>query len=80
MKIEVIPALPPDVYQYQEISANSPDWKERFLNLIRQKKQIKYGRYTLQEIPKEIEIELIENGYKDVVVKGDIWQHFLVPG
>ena len=79
MNTAVIPTVPTDADQYDEISTNMDDWQTAFLNLIRQKRRIRYGRYTMPRIPDEIKDELSKSGYRDITVMGDHWQHYLVP-
>ena len=64
---------------FVEISVLRKDWEIKFLNLVAQKRGIKYDMYPLPEIPEEFRNVLSHQGYRDLILESDKWQHFLVP-
>ena len=63
---------------FAEISALTKDWETKFQMLIRQKRPIRYDMYPLQDIPQEFKDNLRQQGYNDLILESDQWQHFLV--
>jgi hypothetical protein len=64
---------------FADVSALNKGWESKLLLLVGQKRSIKYDIYPFQKIPQEIENNLIQNGYHDLILENDQWQHFLVP-
>ncbi len=64
---------------FAEVSALMQGWETRFQMLVSQKQRIKYDMYPVQGIPPEIHDRLDEQGYQDLILDKDRWQHFLVP-
>jgi hypothetical protein len=69
--------MPPG--DFAEISVLTNDWQAKFQMLISQKRPIKYDFYPLPSMPQEIRSNLDQQGYADLVMESDQWQHFLVP-
>ena len=55
------------------------DWETQFQTFVSQRRPIKYDMYPLLGIPQEFKNRLVQQGYKDLVLENDRWQHFLVP-
>jgi hypothetical protein len=64
---------------FAEISALMQGWETKFQMLVSRKQPIKYDMYPMQGIPPEIHDHLDEQGYQDLILEKDRWQHFLVP-
>jgi hypothetical protein len=64
---------------FTEVSILTSGWKSRFQALVSQKRAIKCDVYPLPNVPDEIRHALDEEGYVDLIVVSDQWQHFLVP-
>jgi hypothetical protein len=64
---------------FTEVSVLMNDWQTKFQMLVSQKQPIKYDMYPLPNIPQEIQNDLDQQGYFDLIVESDQWQHFLVP-
>ena len=64
---------------FVEISVLMRGWETKFLTLVSQKQPIKYDMYPLPNIPQEFKNRLDQQGYNDLVLENDRWQHFLVP-
>ena len=64
---------------FTEVSVLMQGWETKFLSLVSQKRPIKYDMYPKPNIPKEFESRLAQQGYQDLIVENDRWQHFLVP-
>jgi hypothetical protein len=71
-----IPVLHGD---FAEVSALMKGWETKFQTLVSQRRLIKCDMYPLPNIPKEFKNSLVEQGYDDLVLEKDRWQHFLVP-
>lgn len=64
---------------FTEVSILTSGWKSRFQALVSQNRPIKCDVYPLPNVPDEIRRALDEEGYVDLIVVSDQWQHFLVP-
>lgn len=64
---------------FVEISALMRGWETRFQTLVSQRRPIKYDMYPLPDIPQEFQNRLKQEGYSDLIIENDRWQHFLVP-
>ncbi len=64
---------------FAEVSALMKGWENKFQSLVSQKQPIKYDMYPLPNIPRELKTWLEQQGYYDLVLENDRWQHFLVP-
>jgi hypothetical protein len=64
---------------FAEVSVLTQGWETQFLALVRQKQPIKYDMYPRPNIPPEICNLLNQQGYKELILENDRWQHFLVP-
>jgi hypothetical protein len=64
---------------FVEVSVLMKGWEIKFQTLVSQKRSIKYDMYPLPGIPFEIKDRLDQQGYQDLVLDNDRWQHFLVP-
>jgi hypothetical protein len=64
---------------FAEVSVLMKGWETKFQTLVSQKRPIKYDMYPLPNIPPEFESSLHQQGYNDLVLEADRWQHFLVP-
>lgn len=65
---------------FAEISALMAGWQNKFEDLVSQKRAIKYDMYPMPNIPSELCHRLAQQGYRDLILEQDQWQHFLVPG
>lgn len=64
---------------FVEVSVLMKDWQTKFQTLVSQKRPIKYDMYPLPGIPLEFMNRLCQQGYRDLILENDRWQHFLVP-
>jgi hypothetical protein len=64
---------------FMEISVLMKGWETQLETFISQKLPIKYDMYPLPGIPQEIRSRLNQQGYSDLILENDRWQHFLVP-
>jgi hypothetical protein len=64
---------------FVEVSALFSGWETKFQTLVSQRKPIKYDMYPKPGIPLELMSRLHQQGYQDLVLENDRWQHFLVP-
>ena len=64
---------------FAEISVLMKGWEAQFQILVSQKRPIKYDMYPQPNIPQEFKHRLAQEGYRDLVMENDRWQHFLVP-
>ncbi len=64
---------------FMEVSALMQDWETRFQTLVSEKRPIKYDMYPMPNIPDEFKHRLSQQGYCDLILESDQWQHFLVP-
>lgn len=77
MNISLVKSAPQG--DFVEISALMKDWEAKFQASLSQKKPIKYDMYPMPGIPKEFTGRLSQQGYQDLVLEYDRWQHFLIP-
>lgn len=54
-------------------------WQNKMQMLVSQKQPIRYDVYPLPSIPQPIKDSLERQGYDDLILEKDQWQHFLVP-
>jgi hypothetical protein len=78
MKTSLVKAAPQG--DFTEVSVLMNGWRSRFETLVSQKRPIKCDIYPLPEVPNEIWHALDQEGYVDMILVSDQWQHFLVPG
>ena len=64
---------------FVEISALNMGWEAKFQILVSQNQSIKFDMYPRPNIPPEIHDHLKQQGYQDLILESDRWQHFLVP-
>jgi hypothetical protein len=64
---------------FAEISVLMQGWEIKFQMLVSQKQPVKFDMYPRPDIPPEINERLNQQGYNDLVLENDRWQHFLVP-
>jgi hypothetical protein len=64
---------------FAEISALVKNWEMKLRTLASEKKPIKFDVYPMSKVPSEIDILLNQQGYRDIILENDRWQHFLVP-
>ena len=77
MNTSLVKAVPQG--DFVEVSALFKGWETRFQMLVSQNRSIKYDMYPMSGIPPELIIRLQAQGYEDLVLESDRWQHFLVP-
>ena len=71
--VETAPLL-----NFQEIGIHQTNWRERFLELIREKQPISYDVDHMPNLAKDITRELKRNHYDHLILKSDQDRHFLV--
>ena len=76
MNTVIIKTAPRD--EFEEISIHMPDWKMKFLNLVKLGKRIRYDVHNMPLIPQEIQAELNELNYVDLILDQAQVQHFLI--
>jgi len=64
---------------FEEVSVLMKGWETKFQMCVSQNRPIKYDMYPQPYIPQEIQNRLKRQGYTDLIVENDRWQHFLVP-
>ena len=64
---------------FVEVSVLVQDWEIKFQMLVSEKRPIKYDMYPMPNIPQEFKNRLTQQGYCDLILESDQWQHFLVP-
>ena len=64
---------------FAEISALVKDWEIKLQTLASQKRPIKFDVYPMLKVPSDVDRLLNLQGYQDLVLENDRWQHFLVP-
>ena len=64
---------------FVEVSVLFRGWETKFQTLVNQKRAIKYDMYPMLNIPEEFRNRLSQEGYQDLILENDRWQHFLVP-
>ena len=77
MNTALVKTVPPG--DFVEISVLMQGWEIKFQALVSQKRPIKYDMYPQPNIPPEIRDRLNQQGYQDLILENDRWQHFLVP-
>ena len=65
--------------EFVEISALVKSWEAKLQAMASQKKAIKFDAYPIAKIPLGIINVLKQQGYQDLILENDRWQHFLVP-
>jgi hypothetical protein len=78
MNTSIVKSVPQG--EFVEISVLMNGWENKFKVLVSQKRRIKYDFYPLPTVPREVTTHLDQQGYSDLVLESDQWQHFLVPG
>jgi hypothetical protein len=68
----------PPQLEFEEVSIEQNNWRERFIQLVRQKKPITYDVCKLPTIAKDIRDELNKNGYHAQILKSDQDRYFLI--
>ena len=63
---------------FESISIYQPDWEQRFLSLVSEKKSIRYRLHEMPNFPTSVEQELGKNGYVQLILESDRWQRFLI--
>jgi hypothetical protein len=64
---------------FVEVTPLRDGWEIKFRMLAGQKQPIKFDMYPKRNIPPELDILLTQEGYHDLVLENDRWQHFLMP-
>jgi len=64
---------------FVEVSVLMKGWETKFHTLVSQKRPIKYDMYPMPAIPPDFQHRLSQQGYQDLILENDRWQHFLVP-
>lgn len=64
---------------FAEVSVLFAGWETKFQTLISQRRPIKLDTYPKPDLLSKIGERLSQQGYKDLVLEKDRWQHFLVP-
>lgn len=77
MNTSLVKAVPPG--DFAEISVLMNGWQTKFESLVSENRPIKYDMYPMPGIPPELCRRLDQQGYTDLVLEKDQWQHFLVP-
>lgn len=62
-----------------EVSVPMKGWETGFQTPVSQKRLIKYDMYPMPDIPQEFKNNLNQQGYHDLILENDRWQHFLIP-
>ena len=77
MNTALVKTVPPG--DFAEISALKKGWETKFQSFVSENRPIKFDMYPFPGIPPEIREHLNQQGYKDLILENDRWQHFLVP-
>jgi hypothetical protein len=64
---------------FEEVSVLFKGWETKFQTLVSQQQPFKYDMYPLLDMPQEFQNRLTQQGYKDLILENDRWQHFLIP-
>lgn len=64
---------------FAEISVLITGWETKFQTLVNQRRPIKFDIYPRPDILSRVNDSLNQQGYKDLILEKDRWQHFLVP-
>ena len=77
MNTSLVKAVPQG--DFADVSVLTKDWQTKLLLLVSEKRPIRYDLYPLPVMPQEVGMNLDENGYHDLILENDRWQHFLMP-
>lgn len=77
MNTSLVKSVPPG--DFAEVSVLRNGWLNEIELLVSQKRPIKFDMYPLPGIPLAVKNNLDRQGYNDLVLNFDQWQHFLVP-
>jgi hypothetical protein len=77
MKMSLVKSAPQG--DFVEVSALHRGWETKFQLLVSQRRPIKYDMYPMPGIPPEFKNRLQAEGYQDLILESDRWQHFLLP-
>ena len=64
---------------FAEVSVLFSGWETKFQLLVSQKRPIKLDIYPQPGILSKVSDRLRQQGYRDLILEKDRWQHFLVP-
>jgi len=65
--------------EFADVSVLMNNWETKLEALVSQNRPIRYDHYPLSGIPLDIQYQLDQRGYLELVLENDRWQHFLVP-
>jgi hypothetical protein len=65
--------------EFADVSVLMNNWQTKLEALVSQNRPIRYDHYPLSGIPLDIQHQLDQRGYLELVLENDRWQHFLVP-
>lgn len=65
--------------EFADVSVLMNNWQTKLEALVSQNRPIKYDHYPLSGIPLDIQRQLDQQGYFEMVLENDRWQHFFVP-
>jgi hypothetical protein len=77
MNVSLVKSAPTG--DFAVVSALMTGWQSKLHRLASQKQPINYDFYPLPGIPSEVRQHLEEEGYTDLVLENDRWQHYLIP-
>jgi hypothetical protein len=77
MNRSFVKAAPPG--DFAEVSVLFTGWETMFQTLVRQRRPIKFDIYPNPDILSKVNDLLCQQGYRDLVLEKDPWQHFLIP-
>jgi hypothetical protein len=77
MKTSFVKSVPQG--SFAEVSALASGWETQLQTLVFQQRPIKYDIYPLENFPPQILNSLKQQGYDDIILDNDRWQHFLIP-
>lgn len=64
---------------FTDVSALNRGWETKVHILVSEKRAIQFDMYPLESLPQEFVSALSRQGYHDLILQNDQWQHFLVP-
>ena len=64
---------------FAEVSVLFAGWETKFQTLVSQRRPIKLDIYPNPDTLSKVNDRLCQQGYRDLVLERDRWQHFLVP-
>ena len=64
---------------FAEVSVLFAGWETKFQTLVSQRRPIKFDVYPNPDVLSRVNDRLCQQGYKDLILEKDRWQHFLVP-